>query len=46
MDHNGEFWDDGSHKKLDDAEVRNARLDEIKQFYAHGVYERDPIEKC
>ena len=33
-------------KKLDEAEVRNARLDEIKQFYAHGVYETAPIEKC
>ena len=34
MDHNGEFWDEVSHKKLDDEGVRNARPDEIKQFYS------------
>ena len=46
MDHNREFWDEVSHKKLDDAGARNARLEEIKQFYAHGVYEKVPIDKC
>ena len=46
MDHNGELWDEISHKKLDEAEVGNARLDEIEHFYAHGVYEQIPIEKC
>ena len=39
MDQNGEFWNEVSHKKLDDTGLRKARLDEIKQCYAHGVYE-------
>ena len=46
MDRNGEFWDEVSHKKLDDEGVGNARLDEVKQFYPHGVYEKVPIEEC
>ena len=37
MDHNRDFWDEVSHKKLDDEGVVNARLHEIKQAYAHGV---------
>lgn len=45
MDHSGELWDEVSHKKLDDAGVRNARLEAIEQFYAHGVYEKLPTEK-
>ena len=45
MDHSAEFWDEVSHKKLDDAGIRNARLEEIKQFYADGVYEKVPISE-
>ena len=46
MDHSGEFWDEVSQKKLDDKGVRSARLDEIKQLYAHGVYEKVPAQEC
>ena len=46
MDDNGEFWDDVSHKRLGDEGVRNARLDEIKQLYADGVYEKVPAQDC
>ena len=38
--------DEVSHKKLDDEGVRNARLDEIKQLYAHVVYEKVPVQEC
>ena len=46
VDHNGEFWDEISHKKLDEEGVRNPRLDEIRQFYTHGVYEKVPAQEC
>ena len=46
MDHSGNFWDEMSGKQLNAEEVRAARLDEIKQFHSHDVYEKVPIEEC
>ena len=46
MDHNSEFWDEVSHKKLGNEGVKNARLDEIKPLYAHGEYEEVPEQEC
>ena len=46
MDHNGEFWDEVTHKKLDDEGVRSARLDEIKQLCVHRVYDKVPAQEC
>ena len=40
MDHNGECSGEGSHKKADSEGVMNARLDEIKELYSHGVHEK------
>ena len=46
MDHNGEFWDKVSHKKLDAERVRNVRLHKSKQLYTHRVYEKFPAQEC
>ena len=46
MDHSGNFWDEMSGKQLNAEEARAARLDEIKQFHSHEVYEKVPIEEC
>ena len=45
-DRNGEFWDEEMHKKHHDEGVRNARLDEINQLYAHRVRETVPAQDC
>ena len=45
-DHNGKFWDEVSHKDLDDEELRKARFEEIKQFYSYEVYKKVPVQEC
>ena len=40
------FWDDLSGLELDPVKVRAARLEEMKEFDKHQVYEKRPIKEC
>ena len=46
VDHQGNFWDEMSGKKLNSEEVIAARLDEIKHLHSYDVYEKVPVEEC
>jgi hypothetical protein len=40
------YWDDVSGKELDPEKVREARVEEMKEFVKHTVYEKVPIAQC
>ena len=46
MDSNGNFYDEVSNRRLDNAEVEKARLEELRQVYKFKVYDKVPIKEC
>jgi hypothetical protein len=40
------YWDDVSGKELDPVRVREARVEEMKEFGKHTVYEKVPLAQC
>jgi len=42
----GQFWDEITHRKLNNEELIKARLAELAQVYKHKVYIKVPVEEC
>ena len=46
MDSAGTFYDELSNRRLDNAEVEKARLEELRQVYKFKVYDKVPLQEC
>ena len=40
------FWDDVTGEQLEGWRVREARNEEMKEVWKHGIYEKVPIQQC
>ena len=46
VDSFGNYWDEITNRRLDNEEVRKARLEELRQVHMHKVCTKVPIQQC
>ena len=46
VDSFGNYWDEITNRRLDNEEVCEARLEELRQVHMHKVYQKVPIQQC